>query len=178
MIWKSKFFLKDREGEVRTVRKFLLFPRRFDSKHWRWLEFALIKEEVCKVDVGGSMEWGNYAWRWCEIGFAAEPKRTPRHPLLMPKSRTVARFHGGELPGWDGTIEDLNRFLPKAQVKPEPLTIEERVELCQLFEGLLQTAEIEEWRCYTGDLVYSSKAPQVHIFIKAIQDILNFEGRS
>jgi hypothetical protein len=108
---------------------------------------------------------------------ASTSKFAERHPLLLPKSHTMARFHGGELPGWDGTIEDLNRFLPKARsaVKPKtkPLTIEEKIELRKLFEGLLDTAEVEEWRCYTGDLVYSSKAPQVHVVIKAIQDILN-----
>jgi hypothetical protein len=30
-------------GDVRIVRKFLLFPRRF-KRDWRWLEFADIKE--------------------------------------------------------------------------------------------------------------------------------------
>ena len=70
MRFKSKFYLKDREGEERTVSKFLLFPRRLDSEHWRWLERVDIVEKVLKVDVGGSGEWGNFAWQWIEISFA------------------------------------------------------------------------------------------------------------
>jgi len=66
----SKYALKSRLGERRSIWKFLLLPRRFESKHWRWLEHAEIIEEVCKVDVGGSMEWGNYAYQWREVGFA------------------------------------------------------------------------------------------------------------
>ena len=70
MKFRSKYYLKDREGEERIVTKFLLFPRRFESNKWRWLERADIIERVCKVDVGGSMEWGNYSWKWEEVGFA------------------------------------------------------------------------------------------------------------
>lgn len=66
---KSKYYLKKRAGEIRIKRKFLFFPRTFNGKFTRWLEFADIKEQITKVDVGGSMEWGNYAWRWIEIGF-------------------------------------------------------------------------------------------------------------
>lgn len=66
----SKYALKDCLGEQRIKRKFLLFPRRFTAAEWRWLEYADITEEVCEVDVGGSMEWGNFAYRWVEVGFA------------------------------------------------------------------------------------------------------------
>ncbi len=68
----SKFYLKDRCGERRTRRKFLLFPRCFESKQWRWLEYAEIVEEITEVDVGSTMEWGNYAYQWQEIGFSGE----------------------------------------------------------------------------------------------------------
>jgi hypothetical protein len=75
MQWQSKFFLKDREGETRVVRKFLFFPRRFHNDPlWQWMVWADIVEQVRKVDIGGSGEWGNYAWRWCEIGFTATMK--------------------------------------------------------------------------------------------------------
>ena len=70
----SKYTLKHREGETRIVTKFLLFPRCFGGQT-RWLEKADIVEEVKKIDVGGSMEWGNYAWRWHEIAFAGELPR-------------------------------------------------------------------------------------------------------
>lgn len=70
MKWKSRYYLKHRLGERRIVRKFLWWPRRFDGSHWRWLEYADIVEEVCEVDVGGSMDWGNYSYEWREVGFA------------------------------------------------------------------------------------------------------------
>jgi len=71
MRFKSQFALKDREGDKRVRRKFLLLPRQFgDGKEWRWLEYAHIIEQVCRVDVGGSMEWGRYAWAWVEVGYA------------------------------------------------------------------------------------------------------------
>jgi hypothetical protein len=82
MQWRSKFFLKDREGETRVVRKFLFFPRCFhNDPFWKWMVWADVVEQVRKVDIGGSGEWGNYAWRWCEIGFAATMKpEDPKKP--------------------------------------------------------------------------------------------------
>lgn len=68
----SKYALKPRVGEKRVVSKFLLWPRCFGGRSTRWLERADIIEQVMRVDVGGSMEWGNYAWKWVEIGFAGE----------------------------------------------------------------------------------------------------------
>jgi len=73
----SKYALKSREGEQRIVKKFLLWPRTFDSNRTRWFEYAHITEEVLKMDVGGSCEWGNYAWQWREVGFASEPEGLP-----------------------------------------------------------------------------------------------------
>lgn len=72
MRFHSKYALKPREGEERIVSKFLLWPRCFEGRHTRWLERTDIVERVVKVDVGGSGEWGNYAWKWAEVGFASE----------------------------------------------------------------------------------------------------------
>lgn len=82
MKFTSKYALQDREGEERTVNKFLLWPRCFDGdKTWRWLERADVIEKVMKCDVGGSGEWGNYAWQWVEIGFA--PIRVNRYNMQL-----------------------------------------------------------------------------------------------
>lgn len=76
MRFRNKYSLKDREGEYRVRRKFLLWPRTFTSGHkglqneTRWWEKTDIVERVIRMDVGGSGEWGNYAWKWCEVGFA------------------------------------------------------------------------------------------------------------
>lgn len=71
MRFKSRFALKDREGQTRVRRKFLLFPRQLGTDPtWRWLEYAYVIEQVCRIDVGGAMEWGHYAWEWREVGFA------------------------------------------------------------------------------------------------------------
>jgi hypothetical protein len=70
--FRSKFALKPREGEERVVNKFLLWPRCFGGRSTRWLRRADIVERVVKVDVGGSGEWGNYAWKWVEVAFAKE----------------------------------------------------------------------------------------------------------
>jgi len=77
MKWKSKEYLKDREGEERVVSKFLLFPRRLGGKEWRWMERANILERVTKYDDGGHDTWGDYAWRWVEVVFVnTEDKST------------------------------------------------------------------------------------------------------
>ncbi len=69
MRWKNNLYLKPREGETRIKRKFLFYPRKLDTDHWRWLEFANVIEQVCKVDIGGSGQWGHYGWYWCGIAF-------------------------------------------------------------------------------------------------------------
>lgn len=70
MKWKQdKYILEDRLGEQRKIFKFLTFPKLLD-KEWRWLGTSLIVQEVCKIDVGGSMEWGNYAYKWRDIHWA------------------------------------------------------------------------------------------------------------
>lgn len=74
MRWPDKeLLLESRYGESRTVRKFLWFPRCLpDTKHreeWRWLEHADVIQQVCKIDVGGSGEWGHYAFKWCDMSW-------------------------------------------------------------------------------------------------------------
>ncbi len=67
--------LKSQEGN-RRIRKgvFLCLPTSFDEVEVRWLEKADLVEEVKKVDVGGSSEWGYYEWRWVPIAFAESYK--------------------------------------------------------------------------------------------------------
>jgi hypothetical protein len=70
MRFKSRYSLKEQEGQTRIVRKFLFLPRHFgEDKEWRWLEYADIIEQVYPVDVGGSMIY-KYDWVWIEMGFA------------------------------------------------------------------------------------------------------------
>ena len=73
MKWPSRYALRDREGETRVVRKFLLWPRTFNSTHTRWLVYANIIEVIQRIDIGGSGEWGSYKWSWCETGFDDAP---------------------------------------------------------------------------------------------------------
>ena len=69
MKFKSKYLLKDRQGEERTVRKFLWWPKCFGRKYWRWLEYANIRERIVSVDIGGHMQYGYYSWHWVEVDF-------------------------------------------------------------------------------------------------------------
>lgn len=73
MRWRSKNDLRSSVGKMRVVKKFLLWPRTFDSIRTRWLETAWIVETVrghSYCDGGG----GPTAWSWVEIGFADEPQ--------------------------------------------------------------------------------------------------------
>jgi len=66
MIYKTKAYLKDREGEERVVRKFLLWPRRFgNEKLGRWMEYAWIREKVQLFHD----DYEGDAWKWHEVGF-------------------------------------------------------------------------------------------------------------
>jgi hypothetical protein len=69
MKWKSRVYLKDREYEKRTVKRFLLFPKCLYGKHWRWMEYAWIKQRIERHDLGGSGEWGRYSWKWTDVEF-------------------------------------------------------------------------------------------------------------
>lgn len=50
-------------GQTRVINRFLLFPLKLNGQV-RWLERAKIKQIVVDMDVGGSMEWGNYKKVW------------------------------------------------------------------------------------------------------------------
>jgi len=60
--------LKSRLGEQRVIEKFLWLPVQIGDDI-RWLERVRIVQEVIEVDVGGSMEWGNYAYKWLNVKF-------------------------------------------------------------------------------------------------------------
>lgn len=71
MKWfNPKSYLKDRLNEERVACKFLWFPTCLrDSKGksvYKWLETTKYVEKICEVDVGGSMEYGNFAYMWCK----------------------------------------------------------------------------------------------------------------
>lgn len=73
MKFKTRFALKDREGEEKVVRKFSLLPRSFgEDKERIWLETVDLVYRIKKIDVGGSDDWGNYAWKWVPIRFATD----------------------------------------------------------------------------------------------------------
>jgi len=73
MKFKTRFVLKDREGEEKVVRKFSLLPRSFgEDKERVWLETVDLVYRIKKIDVGGSDDWGNYAWKWVPIRFATD----------------------------------------------------------------------------------------------------------
>lgn len=59
--------LQKRLGEKRVISKRYWFPIRFDA-HWYWLQKLLVVQEIKEVDVGGSMEWGNYSYEWVTTG--------------------------------------------------------------------------------------------------------------
>ena len=56
------------EGQTRTVKKFLWWPRTF-GRDSRWLETANIVEKVEDLPSGGSGSWES-TLTWCEIDFA------------------------------------------------------------------------------------------------------------
>lgn len=65
---KIQYYTKKDVGTKRTREVFLWFPLEFTGD-WRWLEKARIKESIHEVDVGGSMEWGNFVYCWCIDGW-------------------------------------------------------------------------------------------------------------
>lgn len=73
MKFKTRFALKDREGEEKVVRKFSLLPRSFgEDKERVWLETVDIVYRIKKVDVGGLCEWSSYTWMWVPVRFASD----------------------------------------------------------------------------------------------------------
>lgn len=77
MRWNRRYGLKDRLGEQRVWRRFLWWPRQFGAGATRWLEWADVVEEVVEMDVGGSGQWGEYAYEWRAVGFADEVEIVP-----------------------------------------------------------------------------------------------------
>lgn len=73
MKFKTRFALKDREGEEKIVRKFSLLPRSFgEDKDRVWLETVDIVYQIKKVDVGASGQWSSYTWKWVPVRFASD----------------------------------------------------------------------------------------------------------
>lgn len=58
--------LEDRLGETRIVTKTIIFPKTLKGVR-KWGGKAKIIQMVCKRDVGGSMEWGKYSYKWHDI---------------------------------------------------------------------------------------------------------------
>jgi len=64
----KQLILKERVGEQRIVKKFLVYPRRFGAKPSRVFEYAYIVEEVQVIGTDWYKNPSNWAWR--EIDFA------------------------------------------------------------------------------------------------------------
>lgn len=73
MRWKSRKSLAPKLNQKRKVRKFLLFPRQFGESDWRWLEWAIIEEQVqCRWN----RVTGKKHYRWVGVGFVDDtPER-------------------------------------------------------------------------------------------------------
>jgi hypothetical protein len=70
MRWKNDQAMKSREGEERTVRKFLLWPRSFGGVETRWLEYANIIECIARINIGDQCD--EYRWIWMEDRFGPD----------------------------------------------------------------------------------------------------------
>jgi hypothetical protein len=75
MKWKlkPKNDLESRLGEFRIVERFLWYPMLLE-REWRWLERTKIIQTVVRMDVGGSMEWGNYKYGWVSVAWGLARK--------------------------------------------------------------------------------------------------------
>lgn len=72
MKFKSKTFLKSREGEEKIKRVFLWLPTRFgDEPVARWLEMADVVYSINKVDMGDGF-WSDYHWVWMKDRFPTD----------------------------------------------------------------------------------------------------------
>ncbi len=71
MRFKTRFALKDRQGESKIVRKFLWIPTAFASeKESRWLEVADVVYTIKRVARG---DWDtNNIWKWRKDRFATD----------------------------------------------------------------------------------------------------------
>ena len=60
--------LSKKAMETRIVEKFLWFPKCIGTE-WRWWERVKIKQMVRTIDVGGSMQFGRYKHKWCDMSW-------------------------------------------------------------------------------------------------------------
>lgn len=66
---KTKYTLKDREGEEKIVREFAWLPLFFgEAKEKIWLEMVDVVYKIERVDIGGGM-FSVYTWKWREDRF-------------------------------------------------------------------------------------------------------------
>lgn len=73
MKFKTRFALKDREGEEKVVRKFSLLPRSFgEDKERVWLETVDIVYQIKKVGTGSSEYCPTFDWKWIPVRFATD----------------------------------------------------------------------------------------------------------
>lgn len=107
MRWASDYALHDQRGMLRVVRRFLWWPRTFNSKRTRWLETAWIVEQVHEWS-----DWTRTGFSWVAIGFADEPLSSGI--LLHPGEGANGRYGlpGTGIPIYDIHIADLRTGYP------------------------------------------------------------------
>ena len=66
MKFRSRYYLKEREGQERIRQKFLFWPRSFGEPYYKWFEWEHVLERVEKVETS----IGGPEWLWVEVGFA------------------------------------------------------------------------------------------------------------
>ena len=81
MRWKArKARPGPQEGDTRTIRKFLLCPRRLGGE-WRWFEWATVRQCLRRVHTYAPDGISSTRLTWCDVAWAdgAEPR-----PLYEP----------------------------------------------------------------------------------------------
>jgi hypothetical protein len=72
MRWRSRPKMTKKDvGRLRVVERFLWFPKCLNGE-WRWWERVKIIQTIVQYDVGGSMEWGKFAYPWVDQAWARE----------------------------------------------------------------------------------------------------------
>jgi hypothetical protein len=94
MRFPSPRHLEPKLGWLRLRTVFLFLPTRFRSRWWRWLEFAVIVEEVqlCGED--------HSRYAWVPIGFATEPESSTGTRYISSSAREL----DGHYP-WPGELK-------------------------------------------------------------------------
>lgn len=100
MRWKAKPKLI--EGNTRTIKRFLFFPRCI-NKEWRWLEFASIDQKAEYVCVYANYMGKSYELGWVDQSWANE--YTP--DSVSYPGKTVLDYMSEQ----DLALEDLARIL-------------------------------------------------------------------